>query len=235
MKTCLLVQPGPFGDIIICAPIAKFYADQGFEVWWPSSVKFKGLIESLPYVRWGKIPTEKLHDDWLRSDVMHILKTTDRYSTVVNLADRGPHSTAQRPGENFEQCKYRIAGVPFKEKHKLVWSRDEGKEDDIESMFAPKEDYAFVHNTSSDGEILSLPEIELPIVYNHAPPGYTIFDWYKVLKNAKEIYCTESSIHCFCDGIVSDLVKKLYLLPRKNGNGKLLTISSFWDLTHFYK
>jgi len=234
MKKLLLIQPGAFGDILICAPIAKWYADQGYKVSWPVREKFLSTIQSFNYVTPVVLSEEVLDKDWLRSDVMKILPMREEYDKVINLADRGPHPTAQQLSENSEACKYRLAEVPFEEKYNLQWNRNEERENHIYNTYVFDDEYAFVHSSSSDEEELSLPAISLPVVENHAPEGYTIFDWYKVLISAKEIYCTESAIHCFCDGIAHDLVADRYLLPREAGKGQLLTTSSFWNKRYFH-
>ena len=234
MKKLLLIQPGAFGDVIVCAPIAKWYADRGYKVFYPARRKFHSLLNSLHYLTPILLDEEDLHPDWLRSDVMKIIPSVEEYDLVINLADRGPHSTAQLPWEKNQEAKYRLAGVPREEQYNLVWTRDLVREEFIYDTYVPFDDYAFVHSSSSDKEALVLPPISLPIVENHAPEGYTIFDWYKVLMNAKEIYCTESAIHCFCDGIAHKLDADRYLLPRVAGKGQLLTTSSFWNKRYFH-
>tara|TARA_R100000353_G_scaffold73732_1_gene56325 strand:+ start:5544 stop:6260 length:717 start_codon:yes stop_codon:yes gene_type:complete len=229
MKKLLLIQPGAFGDIIVCAPIARFWANAGYKVYYPARKKFHSLINSLDYVTPITLDEEELHPDWLRSDVMKILPTVNDYDLVLNLADRGPHPTAQKPFEKGAVCKYRLAKVPLEEQYNLVWSRNKEKEDYIYDTYVNCSEYAFVHATSSDNEEITLPNISLPIVKNEAPSGYNIFDWYKVLCNAKEIYCSESALHCFCDGISNDITSQRYLLPRQAGQGQLLTLSKFWD------
>ena len=235
MKKALLIQPGAFGDIIVCAPIAKWYSDRGYEVTFPARKKYHSLLNSIPYVTPLELDDLDFHPDWLACDVMKCLPLAVNYDLVLNLADRGPHPLAQHTREKNQETKYRLAKVPRTEQHKLVWERNIEKENEIYDKYAPDGEYAFVHNTSSDGESINLPNISLPIVYNDTPEGYNIFDWYKVIKNAAEIYCTESAIHCFCDGIIDDITEKRYLLPRKQGLGELVTTSYFWDLKYFYE
>lgn len=227
MKKLLLIQPGAFGDIIVCAPIAKWYADKGYEVYWPIREKFMSVLKEFPYVTPLILSEETLHDDWLRSDVLHILPMTKNYDKVINLADRGPHAPAQGLYESFEQCKYRLAEVPFEEKHKLQWTRDKKREDEIYDRYVKSSEYVFVHNTSSNKERVAIPtSVNKPIVLCDDPEGYNIFDWYKVAINASEIYCTESSIWAFLDGIVNDTIEERYLLPRNKMSGS--TVSSYW-------
>jgi len=231
MKKVLLIQPGAFGDIIVCAPIAKWYADKGYEVFWPVREKFMSHVREFKYVTPIILGEEVLDKDWLKSDVMKALTLQGGYDKVLNLADRGPHSTAERASENFEQCKYRLAEVPFTEKHNLAWDRNEEREDAIyERYVGSKKEYIFVHNSSSHNETAELPKhLNKPIIYCDDPKGYNIFDWYKVATNASEIYCTESSVWVFLDGIVHELTKERFLLSRQGlTGGKHYTISTHW-------
>lgn len=229
MKKALIVQPGAFGDIIVCAPIAKYYHSRGYEVFWPAREKFRSVIDPLDYVNFIKLSEDVLHSDWLRSDVMKIIPSFNSYDLVLNLADRGPHKTAEMPNENFEECKYRLSNVPFLEKNRLVWRRDIKKEDFIYNTYVISKEYAFVHNTSSHEEIVKIPHTKLPIVKCEAPDGYNIYDWYKVAINASEIYCTESSIWAFLDGICDKLTPDRYLLSRSGlYGGASYTKSPTW-------
>ena len=234
MKKCLLIQPGAFGDILVCAPIAKWYADRGYDVYYPARNKFHSLLNSLDYLTPIMLNEDILDSDWLRSDVMKIIPSISNYDLVINMADRGPHTTAQLGWEKNQEAKYRLANVPNGEQHNLIWKRNIKKENEIYEKYVKHKDYAFVHNSSSDGEEIKLPSISLPIVRNAMDEGYNIFDWYKIIINAKELYCAESAMHCFCDGIIKQITGKLYLLPRLAGNSELLTVSKYWDKKYFY-
>jgi hypothetical protein len=235
MKKLLMIQPGAFGDIIVCAPIANWYHERGYEVLYPARAKYHSLLEKFPYVTPILLSDEELHPDWLQGDVNKIFNLKLDISKTVNLADRGPHPVAQLPGEKNSVAKYRISEVPLTEQYNLKWERDVIKEDEIFEKYVTDDKYAYVHNSSSDGEDIPLPDITLPIVYNDTPEGYSIFDWYKVIVNASEIYCTESALHCFCDGIIHQIPGKKYLLPRIAGKGELLTRSEYWDKKYFYE
>lgn len=233
MKKLLLIQPGACGDIILCAPIARYYSDKGYEVHWPITKRFFPLLDQLDYVSPIILNDNVLDHDWLRSDVMKIIPLIPFADKVVNLADRGPHPTAETPPENFEQCKYRLAGVPIENKHKLKWSRNLDRENSLyETVVGDKKDYAFCHLTSSRNDRAEMPEFDGDVVEASEIDGYSIYDWYKVIKNASAIYCVESAIHQFIDGFIASLVfnTKCYTLPRgayqKKGGD---CYSPFWD------
>ena len=222
-ETIMIIQPGAFGDIIICAPIAEAYWKAGYRIIWPVRKKFMEMLDSLLYVDSILLDEEDLDDDWLRSDVIKCLRLLDQNPDwkVINLADRGPHPTAQLPTENFEQVKYRLANIPFKQKHVFNWERNLVKENYIYNRFVSNvidgrpEKYAFVHNGSSHGDVVDIPKTTLPIVLiEDLSPKFSIYDWYQVIVLAAEIYVTESAIWAFCDALSNEITKERYLLPR---------------------
>jgi len=236
MKTCLLIQPGAFGDIFLCAPIAKIYHDNGYKVFWPTTLKFKSIIDAFPYAEHIQLNDEILHPDWLRSDVMKILNLPiyKEASLILNLADRGPHPTANNiPGENFEQCKYRLSNIPIEHKHNLKWKRNIKKEEKLyKNLVGDKKDYIFCHLESSRGDKAELPNLtNKNIIEANYVEGYEIFDWFKIIINAKKIYCVESAFHQFMDGIIPFInnIPK-YILSRSTlGKGESYTYSPYWD------
>jgi len=234
MKKCLLIQPGAFGDLFICAPIAKHYADLGYEVSWPTREKFSGIMSHFPYVENIKLDERVLDSDWLRSDVIKCLEISEslKPDLVLNLADRGPHPTAEFPWEKFEQTKYRLSDLDFEVKHLLEWNRDIEKETEIYNEFVGDEkEYTFAHLTNSNS-----PKVEIPATLNQKVvemqevPEDNIVGWYKVIMNASAIFCVESAVQAFIDGFVDDVQCPKYLLSRPTLTaGQSYTVSTHWD------
>jgi hypothetical protein len=233
-----MIQPGAFGDIFVCAPIAKFYHEIGYEIYWPTAERFRSTIEKFPYVNHVILGDDERDSDWLKSDVLKCLdiqKILDP-DIVLNLADRGPHTTAERPGETYEQPKYRLAGVDMSLKHRLSWERSIGDERTLALLTSQEvdcKDYIFVHRTSSLGDEADMPPIQTggkKIVEMRVEKGFEIVDWYQVIMNASEVYCVESAVHCFIDGFIHELDCPRYLLSRPTLKpGETYTISEHWD------
>lgn len=238
----LIIQPGLFGDIFICAPIAKWYHDQGYEVYWPARRHFvDGLMSRLTeYVTPLYLEDSLPQSDprWFKNDWALCINHRDSvrdssagYDFTIDLAGPFHMQTAALPNQRFEQIKYRHANVPFGERHNLAWKRDRVKEDWIYDHFVNlpgHSRYAFVHNDTSWGTSATskLPHISLPIVEARPVDGFSVVDWYRVIVNASEIYVTESAFLAFCDGIISDLPMEKFLLPRSSG---IYTVSENWD------
>jgi len=217
MPKLMMIQPGAFGDIVTCAPIAKNYSDAGYDVYWPVRGMFMNLLSKLDYVKPILLDENALHEDWLRSDVIKCLRIYEgqNFDYGLNLADRGPHPTAELPDEMPEQTKYRLSNVDFIEKHNLVWTRDVSKEDSLyDELVGNSDEYILASLASSDSKTKLPIDDGCKIVEMDRKDGYVIFDWYKIIKNAKAIYCVESSFHCFIDGIINEISVPTYRLPR---------------------
>ena len=231
-KTLLIIQPGAYGDLFICAPIAKFYHDKGYQIFWPIQPNFLSILQKFNYVIPIILSKDLIDEDWLRSDVMKILNLHLKFDKVINLADRGPHPTEQKEYENFEQCKYRISEIDIEQKHNLQWNRNIKKENELYEKLNPENSiYDIAHIVDSHGNKTHFSEKRKTIFIDKIQE-YDIIDWYKLIINAQNVYCIESSIHQFVDGFIKQLKNKPVLLKRSviEGNYRL-TLSKYWDLS----
>lgn len=237
MKQLLLIQPGAFGDIFICAPIAKYYADNGYQVDWAVTEKFSSVLESFPYVNIIPLDNELLHPDWLKSDVIKCLELakTKKYDKVLNLADRGPHPTAQQFQEKFDVCKYRIAEVPIAEKTNLSWKRDLIKEQELFTLINPLQPYVVAAVESSHGDTTEIPDTEnRKVVYIKQVDGFNIVDWFTIIEGASAVYAVESAVQCFIEGCGSAIKGEKFLLKRSSIHNNIpYTHSPSWNLNYF--
>lgn len=225
-------QPGAFGDILICAPIAKHYADKGHDVYWPIGTEHLSLVEQFSYVTPIPLPKVALvaHSDprevLLISRVMMGQSLADEMGAVyLNLADR-PNSP-RLENETVEEKKYRVAEVPFEEKYTLSWTRNKEKEDSLFNLLTPSGGYTFAHLNQSDGTSVNLECKEDNVVKCVPVEGYNILDWYKIITQASAIYCIESSFQCFVDGLGDKIEdSKKFLLSKTHA---FTTVSEKWN------
>ena len=243
-KTVLIIQTGGLGDLFVCAPIAKWYADKGYLVYWPvRDIYFDMMCKYFPYACNLKIDqdyisshyTRKLTGDWLRDDAQYLndLAKTWHYDLVLDLADRGSQPR-ERAGETFEQAKYRLGKVPYDQKHKLVWQRDANAElKHYEDLVKGNKKYVLSHLVSSRNDRAVMPGTPYLVVEAVRVDGFYIPDLYFTALQAREIYCVESAVHQFLDGIVHELLDrniKLFLLSRPTlQSGQSYTYSEHWD------
>jgi len=215
MKSVFIGHPGPYGDIIVCAPIAKNYFDRGYKVYWPARAEYLDLLSRFDYVNPVPLPdlllVNQFGDEENRnmSDILmgQNICSTMEDSIYLHVGDRFvdgkyPFATPRINGETIMEKKYRISGVDFIENYNLVWTRDVKKEQELYELVVKEEKYVFAHLSSSRGGRVDLPLAEnLSVVEPYIIPGYSILDWFKVIQNAERIYCTESSFQCFVDGM----------------------------------
>lgn len=225
-------QPGAFGDILICAPIAKHYADKGHDVYWPIGTEHLSLVEQFSYVTPIPLPKVALvaHSDprevlLISRIMMGQSLAEDMGAIYLNLGDRP--NTPRLEDETVEEKKYRIAEVPFEEKCRLSWTRNKEKEDSLFDLVAPSGAYTFSHLDQSDGASYDLEDKDDNVVRCIPMEGYNILDWYKVITEASAIYCIESSLQCFVDGLGEQIddSKKFLLSTQKD----FTTTSDTWN------
>ncbi len=125
-----------------------------------------------------------------------------------------------------------MSNIDFSEKHNLVWVRDVEKEDSLyDELVGDSSEYVLVSLASSDSKTKLPVDDDCKIIEMDRKDGYVIFDWYKIVKQAKSIYAVESAFHCFIDGIINEVTCPTYRLPRLPYEWKgtdYWTVSDHW-------
>jgi hypothetical protein len=211
-KDIAIIQPGKVGDILIVLPIAKHYADLGYKVYWIAPKKYHSLLSYAEYVT----PLEVVP---MNTEVIDLSFGINTNSEVHKLWMKVRHTL-----KSFVELKYQIAKVSLSNLRNLVYNRDLQKEIEVWDMVYPRENYILVHSGSDYGRQI---EIDGDNVVEFTPiDGYTIFDWRKVIENASEIHCIDSSLLNFVETI-PDLNAELFYYPcpirSKDANGTLIT------------
>jgi len=188
-KKLLLKQPGKTWDIIICLPIANYYARQGYKIEWLCPDIYHPLFKYVDYVT-------------------PITKSQGRYDKEIDLSfGLDPRSPvhfkwiARKPSlDSFVTLKYEIAGVPLSELSNLQYNRNEKNEDTLFELLGCHQmgDYILAHRSSDYGSVIDIPS-HYPVVDFVQNGSFTIFDWRKVIEGAKEIHCIDSSLVNFAD------------------------------------
>lgn len=203
LKTMLIIQPGRSGDIIINLPIAKYFSEY-YLVKWQCPKKYHDIFENIDYCK----PVES---------------KAGNYDKVLDLSFGfgGPPEAWWQQNkklfDSFVRAKYHLAGVDILNRWKLSWERNENKENELYDHIVEKygEDYILVHETTHKGTYVT---IDKGNKVEFAPiEGYNIFDWYKVIENAKEIHCIDSLLSNFIEAVPEffDLKKTIYLTARE--------------------
>lgn len=116
---------------------------------------------------------------------------------------------------NWIDMRYFLGKTPLKNRWNFTWERNEKKEDELLEFIKKfslqkygTEEYSIKHNYKNN-----LIDVKLKNEINFGYiKGYEILDWYKVLLEAKEIACVDSSLCNFVEVLPSLKNKKKYHL-----------------------
>lgn len=194
MRRLGIIQPGRLGDIIICLPIAKWYADRGYEVLWPiehSYVRnFAGYVD---YVKF--IGIDSLDCNAARKECISLCNTIVDLS--ITFPNSHPHNDSMfyqhRQTMSFDQIKYGFANVPFEEKWNLFFNRNLEAEQKLESqIYKASDSFTLVHTKGSSESFAYHPEVNESVVYVN-DISKSIFDWCGLIEKANKIVAIDSS------------------------------------------
>lgn len=206
-----LIQTRGIGDIIIGIPIAKYYINKGYEVFWPVDSEFMPFVQkACPEIKFLPVDSreaergslEYFHSTPLRQIIAHgcheyfCLYSYLSGVDIVNM--KLSHSL------KFDEYKYAVSNVPFSEKWNLQITRDASAEARLESMLKIKKEFVLVHSVGSNFKL----EIQLPAdvmeqyqIIHITPVTKNPFDWLGVIEKASMLVMIDS---CF-----SNLVEQL--------------------------
>jgi len=179
----LIAQPGKVGDILICLPIAKELS-YNYEVDWVCPHIYHDLFKYVDYVR-------------------PVSQNLSRYDKIVDLSF-GLHTTSQvhkwwmkekHRFDSFVTAKYELAGIDINKRWELDYKRNEKREEELFNKLVNKP-YKLVHRHSAYGTPI---HVEGDVILFEPVDDYTIFDWRKVIENAQEIHCIDSSLCNFVE------------------------------------
>ena len=198
-----IIQSRGIGDIVIALPIAKHYADQGHEIYWPICEEFVSHFErTVPWIKWLAVTTDPQGRFFLdtpleRLATVGITEPDDilyLYQYLSSVPERtDPDLFAMM---KFDQYKYAVAGVPFRNKWLLAdcITRDPAREQKLYDQVVSSDRYMVYQQKASDVEYtIDLSGIE-PGVQQIEITEITdsIFDWLKILEGAETIVLIDS-------------------------------------------
>jgi len=198
----LLIQPGRFGDILICLPIAGYYAAMGYEVYWPVPQNYCPLFRNIDYA----IPVSLPFNEFNIIRPIYQLQHNNTFDKVVDLSFGfggrvdGWWKINRDRYNSFVTAKYQLANVPVEQRWNLHWTRNMANESALYDLITPPGNYILVHNTTYSGTLFEITD-KRQTVYFQPQGEFNIFDWYKVILGAEEIYCLDSSLSNFIETI----------------------------------
>lgn len=211
-----LIQQGKVGDIIRLLPAVKYLADKGNQMFWLCPEKYHSLFEYVDYVK----PVTKVVAD---TRVIDINFGIDQKTLLHRKwLQRRPNL------DSFLTMKYEIMGVPISEVSNLQYNRNLQKEIEVWDMVYPRENYILVHGASDYGTPL---QFDGDNVVEFTPiEGYTIFDWRKVIENAQEIHCIDSSLCNFVDCLDVEVDLNYYITDKVPLKADRTILTKKWNI-----
>jgi len=193
-----IIQSRGLGDIVIALPIAKHYADLGWEVYWPITAPWVEQMEHYaPWVKW--IPVNVDPGPFFYDVPLQRLRNfkCDEIICLYNALTGHPEFSNEPFFQftTFDQYKYVQAGVPFLKKWTLdqCITRDPAREQAMYDRKIKNPNYVVTHLKSSQFTV----KFDTSII----PEGWDIieidddgyvFDWLKIIEGAQSIVMTNS-------------------------------------------
>jgi hypothetical protein len=219
-----LIQTRGIGDIIIALPIAKNLVDQGHTVVWPIYAPYVGPFqEAAPYVEF--LPLAGEEGDWMLPRPLAVLKQNGCDRIVPLASHVGGHpELVVRPDlarvMKFDQYKYAVTGVPFREKWNLRIVRNRDREEALFARVVRDKDYVVCHLAGSDFraslDVQSMAAGRQVVEITNLTDNF--LDWIAVIERAAQRIMIDS---CF-----SNLTDQLGI-PGK----KVFLVRSPWQFT----
>jgi hypothetical protein len=195
-----IIQTRGIGDIIIALPIAKHFFDNGNEVFWPIDENFLPSFQEVsPWVHWIGVSRDDANFFYQTPFDLLVKKSVERtivlysyLSSHLELADK-----LLQKALKFDQYKYAVSNVPFSKKWTLenCLQRNLARENHLFDKLVKQENYMVTHQQGSnfskkfnldDAEEKGYQIIEVSEVTEN------IFDWLKILENAKALVLIDS-------------------------------------------
>jgi hypothetical protein len=223
MKKIGIIQSRGLGDLLIALPIAKHYADQGYEVYWPICETFWASVKDhSPWVKWIPIPVDANGDFFYAEPVKRLKAFGCTESICLYQSLNVVPELARVPWfqiQHFDEFKYTKAAVPFLKKWTLdeCILRNDAREQAVYDKVVTAPNYYVTHFEGSTFKV----EPDL----SHIPADWqridikegiaaSVFDWIKVIEGAQAVICLDSVIANMVDQLKLDVDK--YWIPRSH-------------------
>jgi hypothetical protein len=198
-----IIQSRGIGDIVIALPIAKHYADQGHEIYWPICEDFVSHFKDVaPWVNWMGVPVDPQGQFFLNTPLERLKEVGIELEDDILYLYQYLSSVPERTDPDlfammkFDQYKYATTGVPFAKKWTLseCITRDPVREQKLYDQLVTKPRYMVYQGKASDvqyeidlsGIEDDVEKIEITEVTD------CIFDWLKIIEGAETIVLIDS-------------------------------------------
>jgi len=215
-KVALIRQPAGLGDILFGQKIAHKIMDIGYDVIWPVFPVFSWIGD---YIKTGVQFPNVVNDFHCKNiyDIKKLIKTDEFIYLPLDTAGKWFKE------DSVMECKYKMAGLKSDDwADYLHITRNIEKENELfYNVLGLKdnEEYIFVNKNYNTHPLMIckyIPEkFESKVIEMGVKDGYSLFDWYKVLENAKEIHTVETSLNYLIE-VNKNIKCPLYMYSKWN-------------------
>ncbi len=204
-----LIQSRGIGDIIIALPIAKYFIDRGHKVVWPINEEFlPSFVSAAPYVEFLAIKRGVGPGGWYDIPLGYLRdRSCDQIIALYHYLARRPDVAKPELAatHKFDEYKYAVAGVPFREKWNLEILRDRDREERLFRDVVGDRGRDFVvahlegHNVRASIDLEKLAQGRTVIQITNRTDN--VFDWLSIIERA--------SLRIMIDSCYSNLIDQL--------------------------
>jgi hypothetical protein len=222
-----IIQTRGLGDIIIAAPIAQYYIEQGHIVYWPIDKRFISSAQcAFPEINFitvdHEVTGEKTLDYFYAEPLRRLnnLNCEQIFPLYSYLSGLKVVNEKLANSLKFDEYKYALTQVPFEHKWKLKVNRNLKREAVLKNKLNLNKPYALIHEEGSDFKL----SIELPADIQERLQVIRLtaltdnpFDWLGVIEEANMLVCVDS---CYANlAEQTNIASDKYLMLRSDIRG----------------
>lgn len=203
-KTCYINQPYGLGDIIICEPIARHYYNLGYKIKYWIKEEYKWIQDYIPYVDFISATVDNyiisnqsiFEENYIYLPLIFAGSPNKSNYVSLDICNKFIISNIikwEKVGWLYD--KYIISNLKPELWKTFEYIRNIDKEKKLYNhLNLENKEYILVNehsstahrslNITSNYEIIKMSNID----------GYTMLDWHKVMKNAKEVHTVSTAI-----------------------------------------
>ena len=215
-KICLIHQPAGIGDVFFLQYVVRKYMAMGYHVIWPLKDEILWIKDYILDIEFCSKQDDFPGKQYYGQDVV-ILSPQ-----FVYLGLDKPHfwGIPGLGGTRLMASKYTVLNLDHKKwAEGFTFKRNREKEEQLYyTVLGLKDDSEYVYvNDFTNTDIrrtgtLANKSYDYPIIENRIIDGFSLFDWTKVLENAKEIHTIPTAV-CFIVDVI-DTDAKIFYYPQ---------------------
>lgn len=214
MKRCLIKQPAGLGDIFFTLKIAKRIINElNIEVDWPVISNYYYIKN---YINYNKLNFYDIND--IPKEYLNIYNTNEpKISNDLIFLPLQNASTYLKTDE-IMFAKYKLVNLDYNDWSTFfTFKRNEERENKLYTYLNPNnEEYILINNKFASPPNIETIDIKLntdkKIIYMNSTGFDNVFDWCKLLENAKEIHTVNTSFCYIVEKL--NVCDKLYMYQR---------------------